>query len=651
MPKNSLAKFVFDNGYISNISREQNVGAIMAQGSFNFATKGINQIRGFQGCQLNEDYKGSRQYFYTDNSFAGLGTGDESSIFGNIFKAKDLLVHIGNGSLFFNGQDLTADASLILSYLRKVSGNYVLPAYQVGHAKPSAPTIFAKTPGSNHIGMTGAISLVIWRICSFTGQTSIYSLPSNVLVLNNQTPIVPFPFVDANGQDLWGIGVSRVGAADAAVYYQLPTELGGEILETTLAYQRSIGAATINTATDIVDAAAGAFTTADLGRTIYVGAFQSWIKEIISPTQIKTNDVAVSTETAVGTVKHAVNGYERSVEIHWTNESLINQNIAPSKAFPPVSARHAGMIQDIAFIETAEGIIYRGEPGFLGSFAPSNAVFANDSGVLYLRGGDGFYFRFSESSLYGFAYIGNSIELQIIWEKAGIKFPQNAAIGYGNRLIAWIGKPAMLASSREPELEFAVRVYPDFEGWNEQTADKPVVVEYDQENYLELWAFGQKVNVMDAPNNKWWSPLDLSDEIEGNIVSMVAVGKLIKITTLVENDLKFYDFDKGDGCLCRVRTPSIPSRGEADTISQINATIRTTSGNDVAVKIYRDFENVAADTDNYSPENTSENYYRARPNVINAKSHAVEIEMTTNGTSDEGIDVIETFGETSSVFI
>lgn len=648
--KNSLGKFVFDNGYVSGISREQPSGGIMAAGSYNFATKGINQIRGFQGCQENNGFSGSKQYFYTDNAFAGLGTATQTA-YGNVFKVKDLLTYIGQGRVFFNGEDLGTDATSILSYLRKIAGSYTLPSFQVGHAKPSSPTIFAKTPGPQHIGMTGAISVVIWRICSFTGQTSLYSLPSNVLVLNNQTPIIPFPLVDANGQDLWGIGVSRVGAADAAVYYELPTELGGEVLETTLAYQRSIGAATITNATDIVDAAGGNFTTADIGRTIYIGAFGSWIKEILSPTQIKTNDVAVSSEAAIGTVKHAVNGYERAVEVHWTNESLLNQNIAPSKAFPPVAARHGGMIQDVAFIETAEGIIYRGEPGFLGSFAPSNAIFSNDRGVLYLRGGDGFYFRFSEQSLYGFAYIGNSIEMQIIWEKAGIKFPQNACIGYGNRVLAWIGKPAMLSSSREPELEFAIRLYPDFDGWNEQTADKPVVIEFDRENYLELWAFGQKVNVMDAPSNKWWSPLDLSTEIEGNIVSMVAVGGQIKITTRIGTDLKFYDFDKGNGCLCKVRTPSIPSSGTSDTISGIKATMRSTSGNDATVKIFRDFEDNAADTDIFNAAASGEQYYAARPNVRNAKSHSVEITMQTDGTSDEGIDVIETFGETNSVFI
>ena len=58
---------------------------------------------------------------------------------------------------------------------------------------------------SRKTAMSGAVATVIWRVDSTTGQVSLASFPSNVLILNNQTVIQQFPAVDSNGQDIWGL--------------------------------------------------------------------------------------------------------------------------------------------------------------------------------------------------------------------------------------------------------------------------------------------------------------------------------------------------------------------------------------------------------------------------------------------------------------
>lgn len=231
--KPTLGKWLLER-YVSGRIRGLG-GDHMAPGSQNAMVSGEGYTRAFRGVTALAGKLGSRQLFNVDQSYAGLGTAIANGV-GSVFGVRQLLMAIGTGQVYFAGLVLAGFiASSTLSFVAKVAGVYdPTTIYQVGHAQPSAPTIYAKdAPSVGKTGMSAAISVVIWRIDDF-GVVSLASLSSNVLVLNGQSVIVPMPALDGNGQKRWGIGVVKLGLADLGNHYELPTSLGGEVLETDL---------------------------------------------------------------------------------------------------------------------------------------------------------------------------------------------------------------------------------------------------------------------------------------------------------------------------------------------------------------------------------------------------------------------------------
>lgn len=663
--KRLLALWSFVEGYVSSIPRSLS-RSVMAYGSLNALLTGLGFVRAFRGFDaitLNAQ-KGSRQFFQTDNCYAGLG--DEAGAGkGNVFKVKNVLVFSGIGAVRFNGQDLNVDADSTLKYVKKVSGSYAAPAFQAGHARPSSATIFPKnTPGAGKTPMDGSVVTAIWRVDSATGQVSNHSLASNVLVLSAQTVIQTFPAVDVNGQDVWGIGVVKPGFGDDGVLYELKTELGGEVLESTLAYTRTIAGGSVLTTTNdltITDPdTADRFTAADVGRRVTVGAFDSWITEVVSPTAATLNDVnAGATVTGSVTVRHAVDGILRAVEISWTAESLAGQELAPFLAFPPPSnILWSGILNDAMFIETDDGIIYVGVPGFIGSFPPKNTLFPTEPATCYLDGSDGVYWRFSKNTFSVMPYVGGTkpIELQTVWKNFGVLYPQNAAIGFMGRVIAWSGKPVRLGGGgREPETSFAYKVNKDFEGWNEaQTADKPIITAYDPRNQFEIYAFDKKIMCLHAPSDMWCAPVDVTSFIANGdyLIAAVVVDNELRFATKKASSLGLHSFDKGSGSTMVIKTPDATSEAASDTITEINAEIHVDNTQNVTIELFKNFDDSVPKTiASYAPANSPKTQHaRFRPNVTNAKSHCLKVTMTTTG-GECGVEKIESHGESSGVFI
>lgn len=521
MSKSKLGEWLFDGGYASSVPRIF-LRNILAFGSLNAILTGLGFVRNFGGLdKIVTAGKGSTQFFQTDNTFAGLGD-EETYGIGSVFKVKNLLALTGEGPVRVSGADIDVDADSTLQYVKKEAGLYVDPAYPAGQARPSSQTIYPKlVPGAGHTGMDGSVATVIWRIDSATGQPSLASLSSNVLLLTGQSVIQPFPITDT-AQDYWGIGVSKPGFGSAPVFYQLKTDLGGEVAESTLAYNRTVNASiviatsptqvTLDGATPVDDR----FTAADVGRRIVdaASAIDSWIVSITDEFNAEMNDVAggdVTNEDFV--ITHAIDGILRAVEISWTTESLAGQDLAPFDAYPPPSnLAWAGMLNDAMFVETSDGIIYVGVVGFIGSYPPKNTLFPAEPAILYLDASDGLYWRFSKNGLTALVYIGGPrpLELQTVWKNVGILFPQNAAIGKGGRVIAWSGKPVRLGAGVDPDIEFAFKVYKDFEGWNAQTAARPVICQYDPENQFECWAYYRRIMCVRGGTDQWCAPIDVS---------------------------------------------------------------------------------------------------------------------------------------------
>lgn len=600
-PFEPLAEWKLTEGYISSVMRGDG-GDFMAKGSENAMVTGTGLTRAFKGPLLIGGGKlGSRVFFNTDQSYAGLGIGNVNGV-GSVFKIKQLLAYIGSGQLNFNGAAIaTVSASSTLSFLKKSGGVYAAGAgtgpFQAGHAQPSAPNIYPKdNPSAGKSAMSGAVVVYIWRICSFTGQPSLASLPSNVLVLSGQDVIVEFPAVDANGQDYWGIGVVKLGFEELGVGYTLPTSLGGVVAESALA---------------------------------------------------------------------TIDGIARAVEISWSNGALFNSELIPDKAFPPVAGQFAGVMNDAVWLD-ADGIIYVGEPGFFGSFAPKSAVFAPEPAVLYLQAEDGVTLRFGATRVGALYYVGGSpaIEYQTIIENQGILLPQNAALGFGGRVLAWFGKPTVISStSFEPDFDYAAKVIGEFAGWAEgQTTAKPIVPGYDGLGQFECWSWGKKVMARHGPTGKWCSPIDLTGKVTGDIMAAVTVnlpgiGHALYLSCNNGAALSLYQFDAGTGSVMKIQTSDVTRMNFGGDVTMIMTEGRVdNTANPVRVQLVKNYNNAAPLADPLeglgaqTPTATGEQSFTLRePNAIDAsRKHAVLVTMTSTG-GDTGLNRVATFGSADEV--
>ncbi|NOT46946.1 MAG: hypothetical protein HOP17_04250, partial [Acidobacteria bacterium] len=448
------------------------------------------------------------------------------------------------------------------------------------------------------------------------------------------------------------------------VFYQLKTDLGGEVAETTLAYTRTIAQAsitngdttlTLNGATPLADR----FTASDVGRRVEIaGKLDSWIVEVTDAFNAETNDDATATATDEALiVRHAIDGILRAVEIHWTTESLFGQDLAPFDAYPPPSnLAYAGILNDTLFVEDTNGIIYVGVPAYIGSFPPKQTLFPTESATLYLDGSDGVYWRFSRNTLCVLTYIGGPrpLELQQIWKNTGVLFPQNAAIGMGGRVIAWSGKPVRLGSGREPDVEFAYPVYKDFEGWSNQTQARPVIAAFDTDNQLEIWAYDKKIMAYHVPSGQWCPPINVTGMIglADNLISSTIIGGKLYFATNSGTNLILHGFDQGNAMVAKIRTLDVRSKAKTDTISEIEVIARVDNTQSIQIKVCKNFNEAALENvDTYLPTALPiRQTILRRPNILAAKQHAIDITITSTG-KDAGIELVETSGESSSVFV
>lgn len=582
----NFAIWTLEEGYASTRMRGRG-GNHMSKGSRNAMATGERLTRAFRGVTARAGV-GSRVLFNVDQKFAGLGTAAANGA-GAVFKVRDLLTAIGQGAVAYDGALVAGfSASSTLSFVRKSGGVYAAGAltgpFQAGHAQPSAPVIYAKdAPSAGQTPMTGAVSVVIWRVSSITGQVSLMSLPSNVLTLNGQSFILQVPDLpDTNGQDYWGWGAPKIGYADLGTYYKVPTSLMGEFAE-----------------------------------------------------------------TALGTV----DGHTRAIEVSYTTGALLKE-LAPDKAFPPPAGQFAGVLNDTVWLD-ADGVIYPFEPGYLGSAPPSNALFAPEPAVLYMRVADG-YLRFGRTTVGVLSYVGGSpsLEYTTLAEGQGIELPQNVAQGEGGRLLVWQGAPAILQPGGALETTFADAVLDEFAGWEAQTSAKPVCPGYHAKGRYEVWAFGKKVMAMYGPTGKWCAPIDLTGLVSGDVVAVVPHEDELLLSCSDGAALTLYRFDVGSGSVMVVQTDDWEGYGNGDTVTEVRASGRADNTSSPVVvqliKNYDDASPIAISSVN-PPATGKQDFARTRPNILNVRTHALRVTMTSQG-GDCGIDTLETKGAAMTVF-
>lgn len=640
-----LAEITLTEGYRSNIRRGEG-GNFMGPGTRNAKTTGDGTTRASRGPLLLEGLVGSRQFFNSDQSYAGLGSAVTNGV-GSVFNIRQLLAYVGAGQVCYNGAELaTIIASSTPSFLAKTGDDYIAGAdkgpFQWGHAQPSAPIIYAKSsPSAGKPAMSGAVVIYVWRISKITGQVSLASLPSNVVVLSNQTVIAQVGLVDLNGQTHWGFGGPKVGFADLGVGYQFPTSLDGEVAESTLAYTRNAGNVTFTNASDTA-VIAGGVTSADVGRRVSSASFDTWITEIVDGTHAKINDEPGATTTEAGTITHAIDGYTRAVELSWTNLGLVGMPQVPDKAFPPGSGQFAGAIMDTLWLDD-DGIIYIGEPNQIGSFPPRNAAFANGPAVVYIRSGK-VVVRFGKNNTGALYYVGGSpaIEYQTIMEHQGLVLPQNAGLGFNGRLLAWFGKPTVV-NGIEPDFGYANDVLPDFAGWNEnQSTDKPIVVRYDGIGQYECWCFGKVIMAKHGPTGAWCSPEDLTGKIPGNIMDGVTVNHKLYLSVKNGSGLDIWQYDAGSGSVMLIYTAekSRMSYGQDITLIMVEGSADNID-NPLIVEVVKNYDQANPVADpiplvDAKPERTGDQVFTPRePNVIDAQQFGLKITTTSIGGLEE----------------
>lgn len=565
----------------------------MRPGSFNALVTGAGLIRPFKGLSLVNGITGSRTNFLTDDGFVGLGDADVQG-FGVVFKAIDLLFFMGGGALVVNGIPVLNGADPVLAstqfqYLKRDAGAFTngddSHRYDVGHPRPSIPNLYAKSPPSpGQKPMNAVVAMAIWRADSNTGQPSLPSESVNV-TLSNASVIVQFPEADENGQDVWGIGGTLLGIQIGNIY-ELPTSRDGEVLETLLAYTRTITCSINDTETtlhlDGLTPIGDQFTSADIGRRIrdVASNIDTWITGITDAFTAELSDAATSNVVDEAfVITHAVDGYERAIEVSYSDDDLLStQTLAPYQAFEPMDGRFAGFILDVFFIEDVFGTIFYSIPGELSFPRINRRIYTEDKATVYINTGRGDQWRIAPQSISKLYYLPSAtpIQLDIKARNIGCKYPTNACLGYDGRLMVWSGRPSIIDNDGSFNSTLSQIVATEFEGWEDQTEEVPVVTGYDPLGLYELWCHDNKIMATHAPTGRWCSPVLIDAWCgEGSvIVSSVIVNERLRLVVRQGDVLSHFEWNVGEGSDLVLRTYARKLPSMSTTITEVQSVIK-----------------------------------------------------------------------------
>lgn len=659
---NKLADFTFNRGSVTSAPKETATN-YLAKGSENILLTGTGKTSVFKGATLRSGISGSKVLNNVVETFAGLGQAAETA-YGNVFNVYSALFYIGAGLLKLAGTSLLVTASSTLSLLIKRNGVYTDPlsgSFQAGLAQPSAPTIRAITPPSGFTGkVNGVVSVVIWRVRSTTGARSIKSLVSNIVGASNQAISVEFPLKDANGQDYWGIGVTKHTEGEVGshfIYTEVPeSEIAQSFTRTDVV--------TDNASNDITSPAAG-LTSSYIGWSVEIPAqsFTSYVTAVPNATTLTLADIPPT--TAAGetiTVTNAVEGQTRTKVIEWRDGDLLGKGFAPSRDYPPPAALFGGTLEDVAFVDGAYAdavqsvsnsvrgsAIAPSEKGRPESYSPDTVVFTNDTPVALLRS-EGLYWRLCKNSLYAIRYVGGEkpLSVELIWDGVGIEYQNNACVAEGGRLYVWAGLPVRIGEDGMPDSEFANDIIDDFVDW---TDNSKIVLGFHNKNMKAVCFCYEKLIRPYFPSlGVWGSFLNLEGLIVGNITACITENNQLLISTNDGATDRLYEFNVGNGTTGKVVSEFINAQGSLDTVSIIMTSVRADNTNPVTIDVYADGDDeTIVESMSVTPARTGYQQLKPiRPNVIDCESFAVAVTIESEG-GDAGVEKISVFGGGNSI--
>lgn len=669
---NKLATFTFERGSVTSAPKESATN-YLAKGSENVMISGTGKTSIFKGATLRGGVSGSSVLNNVVETFAGLGQASESTAYGNVFNVFSALFYIGAGLLRLAGASLLVTASSTLSLLIKRNGVYTDPlsgAFQAGLAQPSAPVIRAITPPSGFTGkVNGVVSVVIWRVRSTTGARSVKSLVSNIVGASNQAIAVTLPLKDANGQDYWGIGVTKHTEGQVGSHFILQ-----EIAESTVAESLTrTDVATNSASLDITSATAG-FTSNHIGWQVVLSggtpatSLTTYVTAVPAAGTLTLADMPADTSTGVSMVlTRADAGQVRTVVIEWRDGDLLNKGFAPTRDFPPPAALFGGTLEDVAFVDGAYAdavqsvsssvrgsAIAPSEKGRPESYSPDTVVFTNDTPTALLRA-DGLYWRFGRNSLYAIRYVGGErpLSVELVWSGTGVEYQNNAVVGEGGRLYAWSGLPVRLGEDGMPDSSFANDIIDDFVTWTD--ASKIVLGYHGKKMSVVCYCYEQTIRPFFTSLGIWGSPLNLAGLITGDIKACVTENNQLIISTDDGTTDRLYDFNIGSGTIGKLMSEWKSASESVETVHSVMASVRADNIiHPVTIDVFADGDDSApVETLEVSPARTGyQQLLPVRPNVQDCESFAIRITIrSTTANEDCGLEKVIVHGEPNSILL
>lgn len=658
---NKLAKWTGEGGYISSAPKESD-GNYMAAGSENAMLTGTGKIQAHKDCTQRAGVKGGFAMHTLDETYASVGQASDVTGYGNVMKVFAALFYIGKGLVRLAGQSLAVNASATLSLLIKHSGSYTgsveCGPWQVGLAAPSAPILRAVTPPAGMTGkVTGTISAVTWRIRSTTGAVSNQSPVSNIVEANEQSLAITFGLKDANGQDAWGIGVTKQIEGRTGSHFQYAEILESDLVENTTRTDVATDSASLDVASST-----GGFTSDMIGWTAILSggtptcSLSTYVTDVLSANTLTLADMPPTTSTGVTMLlTNAVEGTERTYVFEYRDGDLVGREFAPKRNFPPPSALFAGQLEDVLFVDGAYADAEAGtsstnrgtglapsEPGQPEAFSPDTVIFTHDTPTALLRG-DSIYWRFSRNSTYTITYLGGSkpLSMEIVWDNVGIQYQHQAVLGDGGRLYLWPASQGLLRMDQSgfPDGAWADAIKDDLISCTDASKR---VLGWDGISHVVTVCYNKTVWPYFTNLNKFGAPATFSQM--ANIKAAITENSQL---LLVDTNDDIWAYNVGTGTVLKVRTPWIRSPAAMDTVALVSASMRADNTGTVTIEVFADGdETTPASSIDVTPDRTGyQNLPAVWPNVIETEAHQVQITTgSTTATGDHGVESIETFG-------
>lgn len=614
MTLKGLVRFVFPRGYIGSapdlyFQRNQRqvtedphvLTDYLAYGSKNWLILGDGRLVGYKGPAIINGVTGGRQMMQAAESYASLGEYNAVGV-GSVYKVLVALFFVGSGLLKYGGTSLGVSASSVLSLRLLSSGAYGGTTYQAGLAQPSAPDVGTQTASGGYSGTMpqGAVSVVIWRIRSSTGAPSIHSEPSAVVIVTTGNTVrVTMPAADSNGQDRWGIGVSRIGFGASGPYYEL-MEVAESALTTVNGIPRSVEIE---------------WTDADLAG------------QPLAP----IDDFPPPAAQFGGTV----------------NDTGFLDGC--------YGERSGG-----AYTSSKGSTIALSKPLFFESYPPDSLLFTPEPPTaLISRAADGYAYRAGATTLGALMYTGGNPPLtyHLLWPSTGVAAAHNLCLGEGGRLYAWTGQRGWcrIADGGEPDNTFSK----PFEKDSAAFVASDVVLGWDPDHQMDVAMHGKIVLPYNSQLGVCCTPLDLTGKVTGNICAAVTINdgtknKMIIATNDVAGSaIHLYDFNTGTGMVSELVTPLVPAEGETDCITRALISGRFDNiTNRVIVDFYRNGGATAVRRKQPYPRAANQplTLPTLQPNVRNCRTSKMKVTVTGTG-GENTIDRISTYGDGDMIAI